>query len=382
MAGQQDKQSKTEKPTAKRKQDARHQGQVAKTPDVVTWLAVIAGTYIIPHTFDATYALVERLWFRIADSMANPSLPTDLSVAREAASGTLSALAPTLFAMVGVVLLTNLAQTRGLVTFTPLKPTFSHLNPLSGLKRLFSPTSLWEVAKQIVRVALLSLVAWETVRGLLPLVAGGSPLSTMAVASLVGSRAVSLTREVAAIGLVLALLDYIVQYRKTARQMRMTKEEVKEERKQSDGSPLMKGHIRRRQRQLARNRMLAAVAHADAVVVNPTHFAVALEYTRGDSAPKVIAKGSDFMALRIREAARASDVPIVEDPPLARALYAACQLEQEIPTELYEAVARLLTFIYSLKAGGRAIRIDGAPLKPAVPFLRPGHGLPIPTTAT
>jgi flagellar biosynthetic protein FlhB len=382
MAGQQDKQSKTEKPTAKRKQDARHQGQVAKTPDVVTWLAVIAGTYIIPHTFDATYALVERLWFRIADSMANPSLPTDLSVAREAASGTLSALAPTLFAMVGVVLLTNLAQTRGLVTFTPLKPTFSHLNPLSGLRRLFSPTSLWEVAKQIVRVALLSLVAWETVRGLLPLVAGGSPLSTMAVASLVGSRAVSLTREVAAIGLFLALLDYIVQYRKTARQMRMTKEEVKEERKQSDGSPLMKGHIRRRQRQLARNRMLAAVAHADAVVVNPTHFAVALEYTRGDSAPKVIAKGSDFMALRIREAARASDVPIVEDPPLARALHAACQLEQEIPTELYEAVARLLTFIYSLKAGGRAIRIDGAPLKPAVPFLRHGHGLPIPTTAT
>ena len=382
MAGQQDKHSKTEKPTAKRKQDARRQGQVAKTPDVVTWLAVIAGTYIIQHTFDATYALVERLWFRIADSMANPSLPTDLAVAKEAASGTFSALAPTLFAMVGVVLLANLAQTRGLVTFTPLKPTFSHLNPISGLTRLFSPTSLWEVAKQIVRVSLLTLVAWETVRGLLPLVAGGSPLSTMAVASLVGSRALSLAREVAAIGLVLALLDYIVQYRKTARQMRMTKDEVKEERKQSDGNPMMKGHIRRRQRQFARNRMLAAVAHADAVVVNPTHFAVALEYTRGDSAPKVIAKGSDFMALRIREAARASDVPVVEDPPLARALYAACQLEQEIPTELYEAVARLLTFIYSLKAAGRAIRIDGAPHKAAAPFLRPGHLLPIPTSAT
>ena len=167
----------------------------------------------------------------------------------------------------------------------------------------------------------------------------------------------------AAISLVLAVLDYIVQYRKVARQLRMTKHEVKEEAKSTEGNPQMRGAIRRRQRQMARNRMIASVAKADAVVVNPTHFAVAVSYVRGRGAPRVVAKGTDFMALQIREEATAHRVPLVEDPPLARALYVACDLEQEIPTEFYEAVARLLTFIYSLRANGRSSRIDGAPLQ-------------------
>jgi flagellar biosynthetic protein FlhB len=174
---------------------------------------------------------------------------------------------------------------------------------------------------------------------------------------------------VAGIGLALAVIDYVVQYRKTARQLRMTRHEVKEESKSSEGTPYIRGAIRRRQRQMARNRMLAAVARADAVVLNPTHFAVAVSYVRGQGAPKVVAKGVDFLALRIREEATAHRVPLVEDPPLARALYVACEIEQEIPTELYEAVARLLTFIYSLKASGRGLRIDGAPHRPAAPFL-------------
>lgn len=378
----QDKHSRTEKPTAKRKREARRQGQVARTPEIVTWLTVIAGTYLVQHTFEATYALVDKLWYRVAGSMADPSLATDVSIGKEAATGALSALAPALLATMAIALVANLAQTRGLVTFVPLKPSFSRLNPASGLKRLFSPRSVWEAAKQVLRVALLTLVAWGTVRGLLHLVTGSSPLSSTAVASLVATRALSLTREVAAIGLVLAAADYAVQYRKTASELKMTKEEVKEERKQTDANPFVRGHIKRRQRQLARNRMIAAVARAEAVVVNPTHFAVALEYVRGQSAPRVVAKGTDFMALRIREAAGANDITVVEDPPLARALFTACELEQEIPIELYEAVARLLTFIYSLKATGRAMRIDGAPHKPAIPFLRPGTTLPMPVTAT
>jgi type III secretion system FlhB-like substrate exporter len=126
---------------------------------------------------------------------------------------------------------------------------------------------------------------------------------------------------------------------------------------------------------MARNRMMAAVARADAVVVNPTHFAVALRYVRGQGAPKVVAKGTDFLALRIREEATLHRVPVVEDPPLARALYVACELEQDIPNELFEAVARLLTFIYGLRASGRIAPIDGGPLRPAAPLLvRPLHG--------
>jgi flagellar biosynthetic protein FlhB len=268
-----------------------------------------------------------------------------------------------------LALLVNLAQTRGLVTFKPLKPSFDHINPAKGLKRVLSPRSLWEAAKQILRVGLLTLVAWKTVIGFVPAATAAGPLSSMAIASMVATRALTLTRQVAAIGLGLAVVDYVVQYRKTARQLRMTKYEVREDSKASEGNPQVRGAIRRRQRQMARNRMLAAVARADAVVLNPTHFAVAVSYVRGRGAPKVVAKGVDFMAFRIREEATVHRVPLVEDPPLARALYVACEVEQEIPTELYEAVARLLTFIYSLKASGRATRIDGAPHKPAAPLL-------------
>ncbi len=364
-----DKHSRTEKPTARRKKEARRDGQVARTPEVITWLVIMSGSYLVQHTVKTTYAFVDRLWYQVADAISHPSLTTDMSIAGEGGKGILSNLAPAVLATMVLALVANLAQTRGLITFKPLKPSFSHLNPAKGLKRLFSPRSAWEAAKQTARICLLSLVAWKTVGGFVPVATAAGPLSSTAIASMVATRALTLTRQVAGIGLGLAVLDYVVQYRKTARQLRMTRQEVKEDNKSSEGSPYMRGAVRRRQRQLSRNRMLAAVAGADAVVLNPTHFAVAVSYVRGRGAPKVVAKGVDFLALRIRDEATAHRVPLVEDPPLARALYAACDIEQEIPTELYEAVARLLTFIYSLKTSGHATRIDGAPHKPASPLL-------------
>jgi len=369
-----DKHSKTEKPTARRKKEARRDGTVARTPEVVTWIVVYAGTYLMQHTFEATYALEQRLWFQIANNMAHPSLSTDGTIIRVGGEGALLALAPALLATMGIALAINLAQTRGLITFVPLKPSFKHLNPATGLKKIVSPRSLWDLGKQIVRVSLLGLIVWQVLSGVIPEITGNGGLSSNAIASLIAARSLSLVREAAAISLVLAVLDYIVQYRKVSRQLRMTKHEVKEEAKSTDGNPQMKGAIRRRQRQMARNRMIAAVAKADAVVVNPTHFAVAVSYVRGAGAPRVVAKGTDFMALQIREEATAHRVPLVEDPPLARALYVACDLEQEIPTEFYEAVARLLTFIYSLRANGRTSRIDGAPFKPAAPLLTGAKG--------
>ncbi|HTV10756.1 MAG TPA: EscU/YscU/HrcU family type III secretion system export apparatus switch protein [Acidimicrobiales bacterium] len=368
MPGQ-DRQSRTERPTARRKKEARHQGTVARTPEVVTWLTVLLGSYLVQHTFEAMYQVMTKAWATIGGAMANPGLRTDYSIAAETVTGAAVAIAPALVATMVSALLVNLAQTRGLVTLQPLKPNFTKLNPATGVKRILSPRSLWEVAKQLVRVGLLSLIVWQVLSGLLPLIAAHNPLSSFSVASIVASRALALTREVAAVGLVLSVADYIVQYRKVSAQLRMTREEVKEERKATEGHPVMRGNIRRRQRQISRNRMIQAIAKADAVVVNPTHFAVALRYVRGRGAPKVVAKGTDFLALRIKEEATARRVPVVEDPPLARALYVACDLEQEIPAELYEAVAKLLTFIYGLKAAGRATRIDGAPLKPTSPLL-------------
>jgi flagellar biosynthetic protein FlhB len=366
-----DKHSRTEKPTAKRKKEARREGQVARTPEVVTWLVILSATYLVQHTVQSTYIFLDRLWYQIGDAITHPSIAADVAVAAKGAKGALSSMAPAVLGTMVLALLINLAQTRGLVTFHPLKPTLSHLNPAQGLKRLFSPRSAWEGAKQAVRVSLLSLVAWKTLRGFLPIVTGAGPLSSTTVAAVVATRALSLARQVAAIGLGLAALDYVVQYRKIARQLRMTRHELREESKSSEGNPYVRGAIRRRQRQMARNRMIAAVAGADAVVLNPTHFAVAVSYVRGRGAPKVVAKGTDFLALRIREEATAHRVPLVEDPPLARALYVACDLEEEIPTQLYEAVARLLTFIYALKASGHSMRIDGAPHKPASALLGP-----------
>jgi flagellar biosynthesis protein FlhB len=364
-----DKHSRTEKPTAKRKREARREGRVARTPELVTWVVVLAGTYLVKHTVSSTYALTQSLMLQISGAMSHPSLAVDLAVATSGGEGALRCLAPALLSIMGIAMAINLAQTRALITFHPLKPSFSKLNPVKGLKRVISPRSLWEVGKQIIRMVLLSIIAWQCVSGLMPIITGNNPLSVTAVGSLVATRAVGLAREVAEIGLVLAALDYAVQYRRTSRELRMTKQEVREESKASDGNPYMKGAIRKRQRQMARNRMIAAVAQADAVVVNPTHFAVALRYVRGRGAPKVVAKGSDFMAFHIREEATKHRVPIVEDPPLARALYVTCDLDQEIPNELFEAVARLLTFIYSLRGAGRAARIDGAPHKPAKPLL-------------
>ena len=365
----QDKHSRTEKPTVRRKKDARREGQVARTPELVTWLVIMSGTFLAQYTVKTAYVSVDKLWYKVGDAISRPSITTDIAVAEQGGKDVLSCLAPAVLTTMALALLINLAQTRGLVTFKPLKPSFSKVNPVKGLKRIFSPRSLWEAAKQTLRVVLLTLVAWKTVIGFVPVATAAGPLSSMAIASMVATRALTLTRQVAAIGLGLAVMDYVVQYRKTARQMRMTKQEVKEDSKASEGNPLVRGAIRRRQRQMARNRMLAAVARADAVVLNPTHFAVAVSYVRGQGAPKVVAKGVDFLALRIREEATVHRVPLVEDPPLARALYVACEVEQEIPTALYEAVARLLTFIYSLKASGRATRIDGAPHKPAAPLL-------------
>lgn len=366
-----DKHSKTEKPTARRKKQARKDGNVARTPDLVTWTVILAGSYLAPYTFSATYSLLERLWARIPDAMQSPSISADLSITGTGLQGALFAMAPALVGTMCIALVVNLAQTRGLISFKALKPSFKALNPRNGIKRVISLRSFWELAKQLVRLVLLGIVAWQAVTSLLPLLATNGPMSSLSIASHVGNQALSVTRELAIIGLVLSALDYVVQFRKVRNQLKMSKDEVKEESKQSDGNPMLKGAIRRRQRQMARNRMMAAVAAADAVVVNPTHFAVALRYQKGRGAPRVVAKGTDLLALRIREEALSHKVPVVEDPPLARALYASCELEREIPRELYEAVARLLTFIYSLEASGRGHRIDGSPHKPASSLIPP-----------
>ena len=240
-----DRKSKTEKPTARRKKEARHEGQVARTPELVTWLVVLVGDLSRPvHVPLDLRPLRRSCSTRSADAMSHPSLATDFSVARSGATGALVLRWPRPWwrSMV-VALVVNLAQTRGVLTFKPLKPSFARINPKTGLKRISQhPLALGGLQADRTG-SLLSLIGLaERLVGLLPVVTAHGPLSSTAVASLVAARALSLAREVAEIGLVLAVLDYVVPVPQSGRRpLKMTREEVKEESKQSEGQPLYQG---------------------------------------------------------------------------------------------------------------------------------------------
>ena len=218
---------------------------------------------------------------------------------------------------------------------------------------MVSPASWWELFKGLLKVAVLAAIAFPTVTHLMTSMAhDGGTLPV--IAAMTARTAITLMRNVAGIGLIIAVVDYAVQRRRITKQIMMSKQEIQDEFKQQEGDPKVRQAIRSRQQAVGRNRMLRMVASADVVVVNPTHFAVALRYDAAKGAPEVLAKGADHLALRIRLEATKAGVPIVHEPATARALYKACDVGSVIPIELYEAVAHLLAFIFSLRALGRA----------------------------
>ena len=231
-----------------------------------------------------------------------------------------------------------------------LKPKWDRLNPIKGAKRIFGPQALWEGTKMLLKSSLVGFFVWRAIVGLLPMLGGLVPLE--AGLHIAAGAATGLMRDVALAGLVAAAADYAVMRRRTGKQTRMTKKEVKDEHKQSEGDPHMKGAVRSRQLSSARNRMMADVPEADVVLVNPTHVAVALRYDPAKGTPRVVAKGAGLVATRIREVAEEHRVTLVEDIPLARALHGGCEVGQEIPPQLYQAVAQVLAFVLSMRAAG------------------------------
>jgi flagellar biosynthetic protein FlhB len=233
-----------------------------------------------------------------------------------------------------------------------LKPQAKRLNPVQGFKRILGPQAWWEALKTLLKTLAVGLGLWWVVKtGAPSLVASGTlPLSATLQQTRDGVAA--LLRAAVLTGLALAALDVVVVRRRTNKQLRMTRREVKEEHKQTEGDPQLKGAIRSKQLAMSRNRMMSEVGKADVVLVNPTHVAVALRYDPVRGAPRVVAKGTGAVAARIRERAGEHRVPMVEDVPLARALHAQCELGQEIPADLYEAVARVLAFVMALRRRG------------------------------
>ena len=310
---------------------------------------MLAGSVLIPMLFRSASTKLTRLMSSSTSVMANPSPAGALSIMEKGLSDVLALVFPVVaaFAVVGVA--ANVAQTGLVLSTHALAPKWNRLNPFKGIKNLFSVQSVWSLVKQVLKLLALVGIAYGTISGMEHKLVGSSPAGMGAVVAFTGKRLLSLTREVSVAGLFLAFGDYAWQRRRLNKSLKMTKHQVKEEHKTQEGDAHIKAAIRKKQYRMSRSRMMAAVAGANVVVVNPTHYAVALRYDneRG-GAPVVVAKGMDELALRIRDEGKKHKVPVVEDPPLARAVYAACEIDDAIPPELFLAVARLLAFVFSL----------------------------------
>jgi flagellar biosynthetic protein FlhB len=344
----------TEKATPKRQGEARSRGQVPRSPDLggaVVFLAIIISLHF---SFVPTFQLAAHS-FVVAISSADGRVPITIHSTFGLFARSFSSYATLLIiafsAALGLGIAANIFQFGFLFTTQKLKPNFSSLNPIPGLKRLFfSVQTLVNLAKQLVKSSLVAVIVFAQLHDQIPVFYSLAHASPYDMIMSIEGMAYGIGIRFGILFLVVGVADYYWEKHRLADSLKMTKTEVKDERIQSEGNPEMKNAVKARQRATARRRMMAAVPRATVVVTNPTHFAVALEWDEITmDAPILTAKGADLMARRIREVARENDVPIMENPPLARALYEKCELDSPVPPNLYAAVAQVIAFIYKLK---------------------------------
>jgi flagellar biosynthetic protein FlhB len=346
-------QERTEQATPKRRKQAREKGQVPRSIELsmaAVCIAAAAAIYSLGRTAAGSFADLMRdtLSLGPATVMSEDAIWPALTTAGARA---LWIVMPILGATFLAALAAPIAIGGWNFSAGALLPKFSKLNPATGLGRIFSARGLMELGKGMAKVAVVGVIGWVLLRGLTPQLMGLSaeplPGAIAHAAQLCGYALLVLVCSLA----VIAAFDVPFQLWQHSKELRMTREEVREEYKESEGSPETRGRIREAQRALARGRMLQDVPKADVVVTNPTHFAVALRYDEGKMrAPIVVAKGTDLLALRIRELASEHGVPIVEAPPLARALHKNVDIGREVPAALYVTVAQVLTYVYQLRA--------------------------------
>lgn len=354
MSGQGGGQEKTEAPSARKLKQARDDGQSPRTQDLSSWASVAAVAVTAPAVIAAAERRLGEVVLRVREVVDQPEPAVALDVLADAVSTGMLLLVP----MVAASLVASIAAfaLQGGIhpAWKKVKPDPKRLNPIAGLKRMFGLMTYWEAVKTLLKTAALVFVVWWAVRHMMPglMGAGTLPLSTT-VESLVTGLAL-LVQVSVVVGVAVAAADFVVQKRKSMKDLRMTRQEVRDENKMTEGNPLIKQAVRSKQIQMSRNRMMSAIATADVVVLNPTHYAVALRYEAGSGPPAVVAKGVDAVAAKIRERAAEHRVPMVEDVPLARALHAACEVGDEIPGELFAAVAHVLAFVMSLRTKGSA----------------------------
>ena len=342
---------KTEKPTPKRRKENRKEGQVPRTPELGAWSAVLLVGAALPSLMARELTALQTLMTTCLEAGARADTNLALDLLGQAFVHMLLALVVLGTGVMVVGVAGALAQGGFYLATKSVKPKFSKLDPIKGAKRIFGIQALWEGVKVLVKSSLVAVLVWGAIRGLMPLLGGLVPIPVVLEA--VSRDAASLIRNVALAGLVMAAADYAMQRRRVGKQTRMSKQEVKQEHKQSEGDPMVKGAIRARQLAAARNRMMADIPTADVVLVNPTHVAVALCYDAERGAPRVVARGAGVVAAAIRERAGEARVPLVHDVPLARALYTSTTVGQDIPPELFAAVAQVLAFVISRRGQGQ-----------------------------
>lgn len=342
---------KTEKATPKRRKEARKEGQVARTPELGAWAGLLIATMVLPALVRHEVAALSTFMHEAFTSTQDPDTHAAFQVLRD--GGTLAFTSVVALGAVAAAIGVGASVAQGGFFFATkaVKPSAKKINPISGLKRLLGPQTLWEAAKTLIKTTAVGLLVFTSIRSMLPVIASSAPPDT--IISMAGAHALTMARNVAVTGLAMAALDYAWKRRTTNKQTKMSKEDVKQEYKQQEGDPLVKSAIRARQLAAARNRMMAAVPEADVVLVNPTHVAVALRYDPARGAPTVVARGAGTIAARIREVAADAEVPMVQDIPLARALYSSTEVGQEIPGELFSAVAQVLAFVIARRSAGR-----------------------------
>jgi flagellar biosynthetic protein FlhB len=349
---------KTEEPTSKKKEDTRKEGKVAKSRELSSgvelimlfvilkiWVSYMGQNFM--NLFNVIYGKMTDYTTYWGGNIVTEDyrLLINYSLVRM-----LIQVAPFFIAGVIISIAVNMFQFSFKVSTKPLEPKLNKLNPISGFKRLFSKDKIIELIKSIAKVLLISYVVYKAIKDDWVYLVKFYDMSLNQAIELIGSTVLNLGLKISAIFMVIAFADLFYQRHKFHEEIKMTKQEVKDEYKNSEGDPQIKGKIRSKMREVSQRRMMQDVPKADVVITNPTHFAVAIRYNPDEApAPVVLAKGADYLALKIKEIAKENKVEIVENKPLARMLYANVDIGQQIPPELYQAVAEVLAMVYKMQ---------------------------------
>lgn len=348
---------KTEQPTSKKLKDSRKEGQVAKSKEIGNCVILLALFLILKvwigklgtgfmETFQAVYNKIPE----ISKSRGGLDQVGMWGLLQDVIQQLLTILLPILLIAFGVAFVADLVQVKWAPTTKPLKPKFSKLNPVKGIKKIFSKQALVELLKSVLKIALITYIVYSTLKDSIGLIFLIFDMPLMQAIGNIGNIVINLGIKISMFYIVIAGADFIYQKWKFNEDMKMTKQEVKDEFKNAEGDPQIKGKIRQKMREVSQRRMMQAVPQADVVITNPTHYAVALRYEPDKyDAPYVVAKGEDYLAQKIKEVARENHVEIVENKPLARMLYHNVDLGAQVPPELFQAVAEVLAMVYSMR---------------------------------